>query len=157
MKIFSLVGALAFVSFSAHATSPIMYQQEVLTKVEINGTPTKYVGVLNLDFFKNEIKVELYNDICNQFTAKPNEITCMAMAELITTIEAPLQTRGTSCGSAVYEGELDLTPRDGFHTKMKVWDHSNRLCKDKVAGEVEVTASQFNPWTQTTTNYYLVK
>jgi hypothetical protein len=157
MKLFSLMTALLFIGISAQATSLISDQQEILSKVEINGQPTDYIGVLNLDFVKNEIRVELYKDTCNQFTAKPGQITCMAMAELVTTIEAPLQTRGTSCGSSIYTGEIDQSPVDGFHTKIYVADHSSRLCKDRVAGEVEVKASKFNPWIGTTTHYYLVK
>lgn len=157
MKIFTLLSALSFLSVSAHAMSPISHQQEVLTKVEINGEKTKYVGVLNLDFVNNQMKVEIYNDICGQFTAEVGQITCMAVAKLMYTIEAPLQSRENSCGSSIYKGELDETPVDGFHTKIFVADHSGRLCRDRVPGEIEVKASQFNPWTQTTTNYYLVK
>ncbi len=157
MKLFQFFIALALLSTSAHAQTPISYQQEVLTKVEIDGRQTAYVGVMSLDFVNDQMKIEIYNDICGQFTAAPGQITCMAMAKLITTIEAPLQSKETSCGSAIYQGEIDETPFDGFRTKIYVADHSGRLCKDKVAGEVEVIASQFNPWTQTETQYYLVK
>ncbi len=158
MKLFPLISALTLAfSLTAQATSPITFQQEVLTKVSINEKETPYVGVLNLNFVKNTMEIAIYNDMCRQFTAQPGEITCMAMAQLITTIEAPLQSREKSCGSFIYRGEKDDSPVDGLHTKIWVADHSHRLCKDKVAGEIEVRASQFNPWTQLTTTYELVK
>lgn len=156
MKAFALLSALFF-SFSAHATTPIFHQTEVLPKVEINGQETRHTAVVNIDFHSNSIKAEIYNDICGSLTARPGDIICMAMPMLVTTFEAPLTERSDSCGSYIYKAFSDQSIVDGLRVSIVATDHSQRLCKDLVNSAFEVEASVFNPWTNTTTEYYLSK
>jgi hypothetical protein len=156
MKTLALLSAL-FVSLSAQARTPIFHQTEILPNVVINGEETRHTAVVNIDMNKKTIKAEIFDDICSSLTAPEGAITCMAMPRLVTTIEAPITERGTSCGSSIYKAAKDDSIRDGLRTDIKVSDHRGRVCKDLVRSIYEVEASVFNPWTQKTTEYYLSK
>lgn len=156
MKFLVLFSALVM-SMTVSAESIRASQREVLTHVEVNGQLTRYTGVAQLDFVKSEMTVAIYHDPCGQFTARVGEIRCMAAAGLVTVLRAPIDVRTTSCGSMVYQGSKDQTPADGPRTVIEVLDHSTRLCKDIVPSAFIVKASSYNPWTNETTEYLLMK
>lgn len=156
MKALALLSAL-FVSLTAHATTPIFHQTEILPNVVINGEETSHTAVLSIDFQNSAIKAEIFDDVCSTLTAPKGAITCLAMPSLVATIEAPLTEKGTSCGSAIYKAFSDNSIVDGLRTEIKVSDHHGRVCKDLVRSIYEVEATVFNPWTQQTTEYYLSK
>lgn len=156
MKTLALLSAL-FISFTAQARTPIYDQTEILPKVTIDGQETGYTAVVNINFHTSKIKAEIFNDICNNLTAPVGVITCMAAPRLVTTIEAPITEKGTSCGSTIYKAFRDDAPRDGLRVDIHVADHSTRMCKDLVASAFEVKATVFNPWNQKATEYYLAK
>ena len=157
MKAFALglVGLLA--TLSANATSIRGHQTEVLTKVEINGEATPYVAVLEMDYINSRMEVRIVNDICGSLTAQPGQIRCMAVGATVDSFSAPIQNRGLSCGSAVYQGQEDLTPADGALTVIEVKDHSRRTCDDIVPGIIEVNAKVEAYRPRQVTTYFLTK
>jgi len=158
MRSFILITALVFgISAGARSLQPKVVE-EILPHVLINGQDMGQTGRLKIDFVKNEIQIEILNDMCGQLLPlRAGEFRCLAAAVLVETLKVPLVDFSTSCRSVVYSGEKDDSPHDGFHRIIEVTDHSRRECKDIVESVLMVKASSFNPWTNTTTVYSLMK
>lgn len=155
MKTLAVLSAL-FLSLSAQAaTYPL--QQEILRTVEINGEKQDLVGELSLDFAQRTIEVNIYKDICGTFSAEPGKFVCLAMPQLVKKLSVPMEVSSTSCGSKVYSGIDDQTPRDGLRTEITVQDHESRLCKDLKRSDIEVNATELASQSRTETTYYLAK
>ncbi len=98
------------------------------------------MGVVKVDIIAKEITLELFDDICGTYTAKPGTITCLAMPILKAEYVAPLQTRKSDgCGTAIYAGKEDKRPVDGNLTAIKLVDNSSRVCEDVLRNLAEVT------------------
>lgn len=160
MKLLNLVlisGAIFMGQFAtAHSVQKSLQQN--LTKVYLdNKLKARHVGVLDVNFVKNQITLNIYDDICGSINAKPGQIHCMAMPMHIASFTVPLQQTTTSCGSNIYTGTLDQTPVDGPRQTIIVTDHSRRLCKDVVESKILVSAKSYNPWNNSVTVFKLLK
>jgi hypothetical protein len=162
MKLLAAIAILASTTFCppAKATSPIMEQREVFHDVKINGEQSGLVAVLDLDFMKKEIQINLYRDVCGQFDTNtdPNVIRCMAAAMLKEKLVVPMEKAfADSCGSAIYVGAYNDMPRDGFLTEIEVKDHRDSKCDRPFTYYVEVDAKRTAARSNEVTTYTLRK
>lgn len=156
MKLALMIFAL--VSTPAMADSMITRQHEVLERVNVDGRPTRYVGVLDMDFINNKIDVVVYDDICGQFApAKPGTVRCMAAAKAVKKLNVLMQKRATSCGSKIYSGIVDKRRVDGGRLEITVTDNSSRLCRDLPKGEIVVDVKETAARSNRTTEIELIK
>lgn len=169
MRFMSAVASLFVALFVSQLTAPTAFalsprtsQNEVLTKVWINGElQPKMVGMLRLDFVQDKIELEVWNDVCGAFQPHaPGMVRCMAMPVLQDTISVPLEERLNDCGTSVYSGVLDQLPVDGPRTSISVQDHTARLCENYVPSLIMVDATVLVPPRMRPTepiNYHLQK
>lgn len=121
-------------SFSALATSPMLVSQTA-QGTSISATPalTSKVdfSVITVDYAKNEVVVELYNDICgSRLPLPPGTFRCMAMPIVVNEYRAPIQSIGTDvCGATVIKASRDARPVDGALTEITVTDFSTLVCR----------------------------
>lgn len=162
MKILAfLASALAIGAFSianAEARSVQTRIHHVLKNVTIDGHPTPYIGVLDVDFTKKQIEVRIVQDPCGQYTAQPGEIRCMAAAMVKETLRAPLQNvKVDNCNTLHLGGSYGMSMPDQSITTIEVADHTGRRCYDRLASEVTVKASKLSAVNGPSHAYVLTK
>lgn len=136
------LGALSIAN--ADARSIQIQKHEVLPRVQIDGAATPYVGILDIDFMKKTIQVQIMHDPCGSLTAKPGEIHCMAAAMVKETIRAKLNVaEANDCGSSHYAGTGGLD-ESGNLISIDIVDHSTRRCMDKRVEAMSVVIKKMN-------------
>ena len=136
--------------------SPLVVR-ETLHKVFQDGQETNYVGQVTVNVATKKINVSILKDVCGHFSPNDGLNHCMAMPIAVYTAEVPLLKVERSCGSKIFIGEDDQSPRDGLKTTITVTDHSSRLCKDLVLSRLIVKIESYNPWTNSTSTFDLLK
>ena len=151
-----VLGAVSIANAEARSVQTQIHH--VLKRVQIDGQQTPYIGVLNVDFTKKQIEVQIVQDPCGQFTAQPGEIRCMAAAFVKETLRAPLQNvKVDNCNTLHLAGRFGMTLDEQSITKIEVADHTGRRCLDRLASEVYVKASKLSAVNGPSHEYVLMK
>lgn len=147
------IGALSIAN--ADARSIQIQKHEVLPRVQIDGQATPYIGILDIDFMRKTIQVQIVQDPCGSLTAKPGEIHCMAAVMLKETFRAKLNVAEVvGCGSSHYTGTSGVDT-NGNLISIDVVDHSTRRCMDMRVDAMDVSISKMSTVNGPTVEYRL--
>jgi len=132
-------------------------QNQILTKVQMNGQATPYVGRLMLDEKQNTMQLQVMQDPCHQLTpSERGTIKCMAMPMQLAMMTAPLETKKDACGSVYYSGSMQ-NPDDNSLIQIDVANHSQRVCDDLLPSTIMVQAAVINAGSHETMTYEMQK
>jgi hypothetical protein len=128
----------------------------VLTRVTVDGVETPKAGVLSFDSVNEEIRLDIYSDMCGQFQPpSPGMFKCMIAATLEQSLVVPVKSTEFDCGSVIKAGSKDLRNVDGALVTIKVTDNSTRTCANMISSVVVVEAA--TEYRGKTVKYLLLK